>query len=105
MSKGVEQLNNYFSRIENFNERIKTDKWFLCDFRKLTRLLFNDKLPKECEECGVKDSHAVLHIHHLKYKFPIEREDLMRLCMSCHSFYHKKIDFDPFLNDEKEGSE
>jgi Cft2 family RNA processing exonuclease len=55
-------------------------------FRQLTRDMFNSKLPKECKMCLSKEK---LTIHHIRYKYPIELKDLMRLCRNCHSKLHK----------------
>lgn len=58
------------------------------DFRVMTVALFNKVLPKVCCKCG---STERLHIHHIKYKYPIEEKDLMRLCQSCHSKHHQSL--------------
>ena len=60
----------------------------LLDFDKLTRLLFKDKLKRECKNCGSKED---LHIHHKKYIFPIKEEDLVVLCRRCHVLEHQRI--------------
>jgi hypothetical protein len=56
------------------------------DFDRLTRLLFDDKLPKKCEICG---SISELQIHHKQYKYPIVIEDLVRLCREHHLGKHR----------------
>lgn len=68
-----------------YMEELKTK--LIRDFQKLTRLLFSDILPPYCEQCGAKES---LEIHHLAYKYPIQRQDLMRLCRKCHIEAHQK---------------
>jgi DNA-binding MarR family transcriptional regulator len=54
-------------------------------FRKLTRMLFDDCLPKECARCG---SRTCLHIHHKVYEYPLQIDDLERLCRPCHDALH-----------------
>jgi 5-methylcytosine-specific restriction endonuclease McrA len=58
------------------------------DFCRLTRLTFENILPKQCENCGSTED---LQIHHKQYKFPIIKEDLIRLCRKCHIEEHQKI--------------
>ena len=57
-------------------------------FRQRTREVFNNRLPRECEYCG---STANLHIHHIRYRFPINEVDLLRLCKYCHSQLESKL--------------
>jgi len=68
-----------------FNRKI--DGININTFRLLTKELYSDKLPNECIKCSSKDK---LHIHHLRYKYPIELKDLVRICASCHSRLHKR---------------
>lgn len=56
-------------------------------FRQLTRDLYNDVLPKVCKNCGSKER---LEIHHLRYKYPLDIRDLVRLCRKCHSLVEVK---------------
>lgn len=57
-------------------------------FRALTIQLYDKVLPKVCLHCGSKER---LTIHHLRYKYPIDPKDLVRLCRSCHSKLEQKI--------------
>ena len=57
-------------------------------FNYLTRLLFADVLPKECAVCGTNE---YLHIHHIRYIYPIKKEDLMVLCPKHHVEEHQKV--------------
>jgi len=50
--------------------------------------LFDSELPKRCESCG---SEKKLHIHHITYDYPILRENLMRLCNTCHTKLENEI--------------
>lgn len=60
----------------------------LGEFDKLTRLLFDEQLPRHCEICGgIND----LHIHHMSYIYPIKKDDLIRLCRRCHILEHQKL--------------
>lgn len=54
----------------------------LIEFRKITIKEFDGILPKNCEICGSTEN---LEIHHKNYSYPIIKEDLARLCKSCHS--------------------
>lgn len=71
----------------------------LSQFDKLTRLTFDDKLPKRCEDCGIS---VDLHIHHMQYVYPIELKHLIRLCRRCHVLEHQKLhprkERDPFIS-------
>ena len=58
------------------------------DFDRLTRLLFDEQLPKKCAVCG---SEFDLQIHHKKYAYPIVIEDLRRLCRKHHTEEHQRI--------------
>lgn len=58
------------------------------EFGKLTRLMYDEVLPKSCENCGATED---LHIHHKRYVYPIEREDIVRLCRRCHVEWHQRI--------------
>lgn len=60
----------------------------LQEFDKLTRLTFDDLMPRYCEICGSTDD---LHIHHKQYVLPIVKKDLQRLCRRCHVLEHQKI--------------
>lgn len=66
-------------------KKVKIGNYTKDQFLTLTRLLFNDILPKQCEMCGSKEN---LHIHHKKYNLPIIKEDLLRVCRSCHLEIH-----------------
>jgi len=68
--------------------RLVSGKIKLGDFRQLTRILFDSELPRFCCHCGSKKK---LHIHHIKYKFPIHKDDLIRLCQPCHAKWHKRL--------------
>jgi hypothetical protein len=85
-NKAVEQRvkNNDNKSKSYFNRKI--DGININIFRSLTKELYNEILPKVCYRCG---STYKLHIHHLRYKHPIEIKDLVRLCASCHSRFHK----------------
>ncbi|MDD4922848.1 MAG: hypothetical protein PHS30_10285 [Bacteroidales bacterium] len=58
------------------------------EFHTLTRILYDEILPKHCELCSSRED---LQIHHLRYVFPIVKEDLIRLCRKCHVLEHQKI--------------
>ena len=97
-----EQRRKYLDRrikkaiILNPELKIKMEKKLLHDFDRLTKLSFEDNLPKHCERCG-KTSN--LHIHHLQYIFPIELKHLVRLCINCHKLEHHRLN--PSLNREE----
>lgn len=59
----------------------------LSEFDRLTRLIFHELLPKRCEICLTTSD---IHIHHLRYSFPIEKNDLIRLCRKCHIREHQR---------------
>ena len=67
---------------------IKLEGRLINEFNTLTRLLFKDKLPKKCQEC---ESEIDLQIHHIRYIYPINKEDLKVLCRSCHLLEHQKV--------------
>lgn len=77
--KKISEDPGYISNIEN---RLKIQ------FGRLTRILWDKELPKHCENCNSIDD---LHIHHIQYKYPIERKDLKRLCRRCHVLEHEKV--------------
>jgi hypothetical protein len=70
----------------NFQNKIKEK--LRADFGRLTKLMYNDLLPKYCEICGETED---LHIHHKKYEYPILTKDLIRLCRRCHNLEHQRI--------------
>ena len=72
----------------NPNVLLKEDAKLRHQLAKLTRILYDGELPPRCEECG---SARNLQIHHIRYAYPIKKEDLMRLCMQCHVLEHQKI--------------
>lgn len=59
----------------------------LMQFDRLTRLMFKDKLPRICQECKAEED---LHIHHIRYVYPINPKDLMVLCRRCHILEHQR---------------
>lgn len=58
------------------------------DFGRLTRLMFDEVLPRRCYVCGAIED---LQIHHMRYVFPIQEADLVRLCRRCHLAEHWKV--------------
>lgn len=58
------------------------------DFCRLTRLLFDDVLPRVCAECGTTED---LEIYHKRFSYPIMREDLRRMCRRCRLEERQKI--------------
>ena len=78
IKKKIEQDNSYLDNRKNH---------LIQEFNNLTRLMYNDILPRRCENCGDKDD---LHIHHKRYVYPIVKEDLIRLCRRCHIEEHQK---------------
>ena len=70
----------------NILENLRTK--LLQDFDKLTRITFDDSLPKHCEICGLT---VDLHIHHMQYIYPIQTKHLIRLCRRCHTLEHQKL--------------
>ena len=68
--------------------RKKEHGWSESKFKIYTYMLFNDKLPKFCQICGVKKN---LLIHHKKYIRDLKIDDVMRLYLSCHVQVHKEI--------------
>ena len=66
----------------------KLKEKLLQDFDRLTRLIYKDKLPRECAKCHSKED---LHIHHKRYVYPIKKSDLKVLCRECHTTEHHKI--------------
>ena len=77
---------------ENPELVIKFEKKLYKQFVSLTRLQWKNKLPKNCENCGISED---LQIHHKQYKYPIERIDLLVLCKRCHTEEHQKIPTSP----------
>lgn len=57
-------------------------------FRELSQQLYSHLLPDQCSKCGSKDK---LHIHHLRYEYPPQLRDMIRLCAKCHSKHHAKL--------------
>ena len=85
-----EQRRKYLdNKIKNNPDLIKkaSDK-LRQDFNRLTKITFDDVLPKCCAVCG---STYDLHIHHKKYVYPIKEEDLIRLCSKHHIEEHQKV--------------
>ena len=76
-------------RIESEPDYFKTlSGKLLGEFDRLTRLLFDNQLPRYCEICGgITD----LQIHHMSYIYPIEKKDIIRLCRRCHILEHQKL--------------
>lgn len=60
----------------------------LADFERLTRIMYDEEMPRVCEMCGKTED---LQIHHKRYVYPVVREDLMRLCRHCHVFVHRQV--------------
>ena len=83
------QKKRYFkkklSQIDKIDSTNKEIKFFI---NSLTRILYSDILPKECKLCGTTED---LHIHHIRYKYPIKEGDLVRLCRKCHHNIHRMI--------------
>lgn len=80
---------NYVKRkLEKNPLLIRDEKFRRIWFGKLTRLLFGDILPKKCSVCGTRED---LQIHHIKYVYPIKKEDLIRLCRRHHIEEHQRI--------------
>ncbi len=92
--KVKEQRRRYYDK--KIRERLKKepkhlDKLkgrLLHQFDRLTRLTFGDKLGRICKECGEERD---LHIHHIRYVYPIKESDLKVLCRGCHILEHQKI--------------
>ena len=57
-------------------------------FDRLTSLTFRDKLVMVCKGCG---DETDLHIHHIRYVYPIKESDLKVLCRRCHTLEHQKV--------------
>jgi len=94
--KRKEELIRYISRKfeqlpigVNISELIHNNRKYRNWHCRLTRLLFDDKLPRECKLCK---SFLDIHIHHIRYKYPIKRCDLVRLCRRCHLIIHQMIE-------------
>jgi len=88
--KVKEQRKKYLdNKIKNNPDLIKKagDK-LRQDFTRLTKISFDDVLPKFCFVCGAVDD---LEIHHKKYVYPIKEEDLVRLCKRHHVEEHQKV--------------
>ena len=79
LQKRIEKDNSYLDKLKGK---------LLSDFDRLTRLMFRDKLEKECQDCG---SFEDLHIHHKQYKYPIVKKDLVVLCRRCHHLEHQRV--------------
>lgn len=60
----------------------------LTQFTRLTRLMYFGKLGNCCQYCKADED---LHIHHIRYRYPIVKEDLLLLCRKCHVEEHKKM--------------
>lgn len=86
-------INSQISFLERFFEKNypnNPDIIFKSDrdrskYQELTRFLFSSLLPLSCEVCDSKQS---AHIHHKEYTYPIQRENLQRLCKRCHYKSH-----------------
>jgi len=63
-------------------------KRFLSEFGTLTRLSFDNILPRECFLCG---STRDLEIHHIRYIYPIQEKDIRRLCKRCHQLEYQRV--------------
>lgn len=91
------QRRNYLERklIKSIKENpVYLDKLkgkLLGEFERLTRIMFDDKLPRRCADCGCFDVSDDLQIHHIRYVFPIVEGDLVRLCRCCHVLEHQRI--------------
>ena len=91
--KVKEQRKRYYDK--KVRERIKDDPKhleklkgrLLHQFDRLTSLTFRDKLPGRCRECGEERD---LHIHHIRYLYPIKASDLKVLCRECQMLEHQK---------------
>ena len=67
----------------------RVEKKLRQEFTRLTRLLFDDMLPKECCFCK---SGEDLEIHHIRYVYPLKIKDLVRLCKKCHIEEHQRVE-------------
>lgn len=65
-------------------------------FCKLTKMFFDDVLPKECYVCKSTED---LQIHHIRYCYPVQEKDIVRLCRRCHVLEHQKITPTPFYGE------
>ena len=65
----------------------KVEKAMIPLLNKLTRILYDHQIPKRCENCGATED---LHLHHIRYTYPIDRKDIKRLCRQCHVLEHQK---------------
>ncbi len=78
----------YITKKLEENVYLAQDKKFRNEFNKLTRIMYDDVLPRECAICRTKDD---LHIHHKQYVYPIVSKDLVRLCRICHIEEHHRL--------------
>ena len=58
------------------------DKKLKKDFIRLTRLTLYNEIPKFCERCRIR---AEIKILHLRYIYPIDKQNLIFLCENCHT--------------------
>ena len=92
--KVKEQRKRYLNRkvrkrLENEPDYLnKLNGKLLGEFDRLTRLLYDEQLPKYCEICG---GIIDLQIHHMSYIYPIAKKDIIRLCKRCHTLEHQKL--------------
>ncbi len=93
--KKKEQNRRYLER--QFQKELKKNKTEMLTklegalkiyLNKLTRILYDDVLPKSCKVCGTEDD---LHIHHIRNTYPIKKKDLIRLCVEHHIEEHQKV--------------
>jgi hypothetical protein len=45
---------------------------------------------EEGSECASCERYGKLEVHHLRYRWPPQREDVVLLCKECHVQWHKK---------------
>jgi len=80
----AEKIRYYDKKMRENPEQVKAfELKFINMLRRLTRLLYP---PSEKDVCSYCQTNKELEIHHLKYAYPIKKQDFEYLCRWCHNF-------------------
>ena len=66
----------------------KHPNWKGGAFRSYRQLLINQKIPRICKICGIKDTRVLLAHHVDKNRRNNDKENLVWLCWNCHHLVH-----------------
>lgn len=81
------RIANRKNNINKYSKR-KVNGVDMQTFRELSLQLYSKLLPNYCSRCH---STERLHIHHLRYRYPPELKDMVRLCAKCHTTHHAQL--------------